>query len=183
MLPQRILCMYHAFEGQCDRSKVGKYLKESVLMDREGNVVSDASKAFGRPGLAATGIDIVEFAKLEDEKLDTLDDLRRHSGKGKAFPTGPKCHFRGKDIPCFCAASESGSITSDILQAALKQLDRIGVYERGPGLPTPMIMLDGHGSRFGVDFMKYVLDPWIRMLHKKNRYNPVGKQSLEQLVR
>ena len=34
---QNVAHMYYAFEGQCDRSKVGKYLTEAVLMDREGN--------------------------------------------------------------------------------------------------------------------------------------------------
>ena len=60
-------------------------------------------------------------------------------GPGKAFPNLPTCQFRGKTVPGFLAMSAKGSITLEILAAALKQLSKQGVYEQAENGPTPMI--------------------------------------------
>jgi hypothetical protein len=38
------------------------------------------------------------------------DDIRLNCGDGKQYPYGPTCSFKGKEVPCYCCCSESGSI-------------------------------------------------------------------------
>ena len=70
----------------------------------------------------------------------------------------PKCKFRGQKIPCHVTCSPKGSITSTILADMLKWIDGHGVFPRVPGGPTPFLLLDGHGSRLEVPFLKYIND-------------------------
>jgi hypothetical protein len=83
------------------------------------------------------------------------DDVAANCGNGKQYPFGPVCHFKGKTIPCFCCCSESGSINGDILTRLLKYLDELEVFDRSTGL-NPFLILDGHGSRFELDFLEYI---------------------------
>jgi hypothetical protein len=83
------------------------------------------------------------------------DDIAVNCGDGKQYPFGPVCVFKGKTIPCFCCCSESGSITAELLTAMLKQLDELEVFDRSTGL-NPFLILDGHGSRFELEFLEYV---------------------------
>jgi len=103
------------------------------------------------------GIDI--FAEGTGEMFS-----KQNYGKGKYFPGGPKCNFRGAEIPCYITCSPKGSITSEILADMLKWIDSFGVFPRVPGGPTPFLLLDGHGSRLSVPFLKYINDPthkWV----------------------
>ena len=89
---------------------------------------------------------------------------KNNMGKGKLFPGGPTCVFRGVEVPCFCRYSSNGSINTTILKEILETLDVKNIYtnERAKG-KTPFILLDGHGSRFGHDFLSYMTDkkhPW-----------------------
>ena len=70
----------------------------------------------------------------------------------------PKCKFRGQKIPCHVTCSPKGSITSTILADMLKWIDGHAVLPRVPGGPTPFLLLDGHGSRLEVPFLKYIND-------------------------
>jgi len=84
------------------------------------------------------------------------ENVSDNIGKGKAMPQGPECIFNGKHIPTFCCCSENGSITGQLLKEMLTAIDNIGVYDRtGTGL-NPFLLLDGHGSRFDLNFLDYV---------------------------
>jgi hypothetical protein len=52
--------------------------------------------------------------------------------------------------------SESGSITSEILQQVLKHLDTHLGWDRSEA--TPFLLLDGHGSRFELPFLHYIMN-------------------------
>ena len=58
------------------------------------------------------------------------DYFENNSGKGKMFPGGPMCHVRGVEVPCFCAWSNKGGITSDILTNILKIMDHLNLFPR-----------------------------------------------------
>jgi hypothetical protein len=75
-------------------------------------------------------------------------------GLDKYFPFGPICDVDGKQIPTFMANSEKGGITPEILTGALKQIDTYHVFDRTEA--TPVLLLDGHGSRFDFEFLNYV---------------------------
>jgi hypothetical protein len=61
------------------------------------------------------GID--PFAAWEGEERE----IEKNSGSiGKRHPFGPTCMFNGKEVPCFCCCSKSGSITSELLVAMLE---------------------------------------------------------------
>ena len=103
-----------------------------------------------------TGMDI--FAQvIGNEKDDDFFD--KNYGPGKLYPGGPTCEFKGKKIPCLVRWSPKGSITSEILVDILKTLDFLDIFvdERAQG-KKPFLLLDGHGSRFGIPFLKYIND-------------------------
>jgi len=79
------------------------------------------------------------------------DFFDKNSGAGKLYPGGPTCTVRGIEVPCFIRWSTNGSITSSILKEALMEIDHLGVLPRVDGV-KPFLLVDGHGSRFGLDF-------------------------------
>ena len=99
-----------------------------------------------------------------DLSVDTVGDpsdddfFEKNSGKGKRFPGGPSCSVRGIEVPCFCRWSKKGGITTDILTDILKELDHRNLFPRLNDL-TPFVLLDGHGSRFGLPFLEYINHP------------------------
>ena len=87
-------------------------------------------------------------------------DNERNHGPGKRYPGGPTCFFRGKVIPAFVTFSDSGGVTSEILTGVLKHIDKCQVFERNTNAPfTPTIQLDGHHTRFGLNFLEYCRRP------------------------
>ena len=62
---------------------------------------------------------------------------KEYCGPGKYFPSGPKCNFRGHQIPYYITSRPKGSIASEILKNILKYIDNIGVFSRIEGGPTP----------------------------------------------
>ena len=104
--------------------------------------------------IVETGMDI--FAEQEGTVSDA-DYLTKNKGPGKLFPGGPTCTFQGKEIPCLTRWSPSGSITAEILIDILATMDHYGVIDRSHGR-KPFLLIDGHGSRFQEDFLKYVID-------------------------
>ena len=106
-----------------------------------------------------TGLDM--DATIVGDSNDS-DFFEKNRGKGKLYPMGPECIFRGKTIPCLVRWSPSGSITSQILRDALQTLDYHGIFDRSTGR-MPFLLLDGHGSRFELPFLNYVTHtdhPW-----------------------
>ena len=70
----------------------------------------------------------------------------------------PTCQFRGKDIPALVRWNKSGSISSDILVEAISTLDTMNGTPRDDGI-KPFLLLDGHGSRLKLPFLKYINTP------------------------
>lgn len=101
------------------------------------------------------GID--PFAEIVGEQGDA-NYVRNNTGKEKLLPGGPTCVFEGKEVPCFIRWSPSGSITAEILKEALQELDHLGIFARNNG-KKPFLLLDGHGSRFEYQFLKYINNP------------------------
>jgi hypothetical protein len=92
----------------------------------------------------AEGIDITIDPVLDENGDILLDDVK--FGKGKYFPSGPTCIFRGKEIKYLPLASPSGGITGELLLDILKWVDAHNVYDRSPRNPTPVLIVDGHCS-------------------------------------
>ena len=89
------------------------------------------------------------------------ENYEGNCGEGKTYPFGPACMFQGKEVPCYCCNSESGSITGHLLTAMLRYIDSFKVFDRSTGI-NPFLILDGHGSRFDLEFLS------ILILQKRN---------------
>ena len=114
----------------------------------------------------------VDFEKLKDlnmdlgiDDVDTIDDrllqlIEENTGEGKLFPGIPSCTYKGKEIPGYVAFSESGGITPTILTNIFRRLDNLHIFDedRSNGI-IPFVLLDGHGSRFSIEFLEYINDP------------------------
>ena len=106
-----------------------------------------------------TGIDITKLpAGVDVESHDQIQYLEQNSGPGKAFPGGPECDVGGKKVPCFVTSSPHGGITGEILAATLRRMDQLELFERS-GAVKPFLLLDGHSSRFEIEFLEYISDP------------------------
>ena len=91
------------------------------------------------------------------------DFFEKNSGKGKRFPGGPTCEFKGNTIPCLYQWSKKGSITAEILQDILATLDHMEVFDRSTG-SKPFLLLDRHRSRLEYSFLEYISNPnneWV----------------------
>ena len=75
------------------------------------------------------------------------------------FPKGPVCQFKGRTIPSFVTFYESGGMDGKILTDILRHLDQLQVFQedRNNGY-TPFLLLDGHQSRFELEFLRYIND-------------------------
>jgi len=80
------------------------------------------------------------------------ENIEADSGDNKQYPFRPTCLFKGKTVPCYCCATESGSINGAKLKDMLTYLD---VFDRSTGL-NPFLILDGHGSQFELEFLEYI---------------------------
>jgi hypothetical protein len=90
-------------------------------------------------------------------KGDGVQDLEADSnGADKYYPYGPCCSYKGREVLCFVICTENGSITSAKLMKMLQFIDlhaQIDLEEA-----TPFLLLDGHGSRFEMEFLNYIND-------------------------
>jgi hypothetical protein len=87
-------------------------------------------------------------------------------GDDEVYPMGPICIFNGKSIPTFVTTTENGSITTKALTDMLRYMDKLEVFDRSDGVP-PMIILEGHNSRFNSEYLDYCSDNehvWTPML-------------------
>ena len=108
----------------------------------------------------STGIDwdnINMSLNYDIQDGEEIKFLKENRGDGQVFPEGPVCHFKGKSVPTFVACSEGGGMDGFILTSILKHLDNLGLYdkERKNGI-MPFLLLDGHQSRFELDFLRYI---------------------------
>jgi len=84
--------------------------------------------------------------------------LAENSGGIDKYCTfGPNCTYLGKKIPTFVSHSENGSITSKILASVMKHLDDHATIDHSEA--TLFLLVNGHGSPFGLEFLRYVNDP------------------------
>ena len=97
---------------------------------------------------------------IDSQQEEDLAYFRSQYGEGKMFPGGPVCDFNNKEVPTMIRYSKSGGITTTILTDILRTVDELGLYEqeRRDGI-KPFLLLDGHQSRFGIEFLKYITDP------------------------
>jgi hypothetical protein len=68
-----------------------------------------------------------------------------------------------QNVLTMVACNESGGISMDILVQFQKHMDKLSIFPRQGGL-KPFLLLDGHGSRLELPFLKYVNDlshPWV----------------------
>jgi len=84
--------------------------------------------------------------------------FKNNGGEDKLYPAGSTCNFRGKTVLCFIRWNEKGGITSLIFTKALKQMDHLGLFPRTDTC-KPMILVDDHDSRFGLDCLEYINNP------------------------
>jgi hypothetical protein len=89
---------------------------------------------------AITGIDI--FADVNGKESDR-EYIKNNTGQGKRFPMGP-------------TYTENGSITSELLASFLEHMDRLELFPRTDPNVKPFLLLDSHGSRLELPFLKYV---------------------------
>lgn len=115
--------------------------------------------------LVELGVDLVELAKhdIGNKSNASLDDnidlLRQHCGDGKLFPGLPSCEYKGIKVPGYLTFTESGGITAEILTNIFRRMNNLRLFhdDHENGL-TPFMLLDGHGSRFDVQFLEYIND-------------------------
>jgi hypothetical protein len=115
---------------------------------------SDSTK--GIPSSWVTGIDITKIDStftVPDDINDAIGILGE-TGAGVAGG-GPRCMFRNKSVPCLIQYSPHGGVTPAILTNCLKQMDQLNLFPRENG-KVPFLLLDGHDSRFSLDFLRYI---------------------------
>jgi hypothetical protein len=78
-------------------------------------------------------------------------------GKNKKYPGGPSCTYNEIEVPCLVEFTESGGITPEILTKIFRTIDALKLFEndRKNGF-RPYVILDGHQSRFDIEFLNYM---------------------------
>ena len=84
-------------------------------------------------------------------------------GPGKRYPGLSLFNNDGNEIPVFFAATKNASMTSTILRDTFREMDGKGITQRGVDEKGkqfyPCVVIDGHISRMGEDYLRYVNDP------------------------
>ena len=70
----------------------------------------------GKQNCDMVEIGIDPFVEEINGSVSENDYVIKYTGKGKLFPTGPECTYKGKKIPCMCQWSKNGSMTGQILK-------------------------------------------------------------------
>jgi hypothetical protein len=109
--------------------------------------------------LVEAGLDteVEEITTAEDESEH--DHFLNNMGTNKKYPGGPSCTYKNVEVPCMVEFTESGGITPKILTKIFKTLDALKIFEtdRKNGF-RPYVILDGHQSRFDIEFLNYMND-------------------------
>jgi hypothetical protein len=106
--------------------------------------------------LVESGVD-TEAQETRKESESEIEHYMNNIGKNKKYPCGPTCTYNNIDIPFLVGFSESGGITPFILVKIFATLDHIDLFDkdRENGLRS-YVILDGHNSRFDLDFLRYI---------------------------
>jgi hypothetical protein len=109
--------------------------------------------------LVESGIDL-EAIEINNENESQHDHYLNNLGHGKKYPTGPSCTYHGIEVPCMVEFAEGGGINPTILTNIFRTLDALKLFDedRKKGL-RPYVILDGHQSRFDVEFLSYMNSP------------------------
>ena len=127
-------------------------------------VIMTSESQKGIPTSWITGIDIT---KIDDSfsctiNEDEIEIINKIKNVGSVAGGGPRCHFRGVDVPCFIQYSPHGGISASILTNCLRRMDELNLFPRVLN-KKPFLLLDGHDSRFSLHFLNYIRDsnhPW-----------------------
>jgi hypothetical protein len=108
--------------------------------------------------LVESGVDS-EAQEIRKQDESEIEHYMNNMGKNKKYPCGPTCTYNDIDIPCLVEFSESGGITPSILVKIFATLDHLDLFgkDRENGL-RPYAILDGHSSRFDIEFLRYIND-------------------------
>ena len=94
------------------------------------------------------------FAKWNSENDFNIGPGKQHPGISLLLPADKK------DIPVLFAANSKASMTSTILKDKFQKMDELCITRRGvdeKGITyCPAAVIDGHISRMGEDFLRYV---------------------------
>jgi hypothetical protein len=118
------------------------------------------SKNGGKIGAANGTRYYMGFMKRNKDEIDSKCP-RKFPADRKNWTPYPNIDsmFRGKTVPCYTTASPHGGITGEILTDLLKFMDGLELFPRVENGPRPVLLLDGHNSRFNLAFLQYVNDP------------------------
>jgi hypothetical protein len=112
--------------------------------------------------LVRTGIDpqCSSFNNNVSDINDEYEYFKNNIGIGKQYPGGPSCFYNNTEVPCMVEFVSGGGMTGKILTKIFKTLDTLSIFskEREEGI-RPFVLLDGHSSRFDVEFLRYINDP------------------------
>ena len=105
----------------------------------------------------------IDWNKLNEFDIDDLNNkqfeefVQENLGEGGLFPGAPSSYYKGKEVPTFVTFSEKGGINGWILREILRRIDDLDLYgeDRKQGM-YPFLLLDGHHSRFDLEFLKYI---------------------------
>jgi len=152
------------YQNLCSAGIACKH-SEAVWRNKDGEVVEQQEQAFGcKSEYELIHPDHLIFVDevgsntsqaKDGQVIGSEDNIEENCGDNKPYPFGPTCTFNGKEIPCFCCNSESGSITGPLLTSMLSYIDTKEVFDRSTGL-SPFLLLDGHGSRCDLEFLEYI---------------------------
>lgn len=117
-----------------------------IFMDKQGKV----------PAELHMGIDLRILPIQDKNGKIWLEPKTMNFGLRKIYPSGPVCHFQGKQISCKTYISKSGGITPDILVDILVTLDSLNVFDCTAKNAQPILILDSHKSQMNVKFLKYI---------------------------
>ena len=76
------------------------------------------------------------------------------TGKVNWCTREPVCRFRNKHVPLIVTCSPGRGISQQILMECLKKMDELEIFDRS--VARPCVLLNFHGSRFGIDFLARV---------------------------
>ena len=145
-------------KGQVPKERVG--IKDAhytvvPINDLTGRLRCVAVIFKGEKVVPSMAVGCDPFADFDD------DDYASNFGPGKRFPGLPIHDHEGKEVPVVFAATTNASMTSTVLMQIFEKMDEKGISKReydsnGKLVKYPVVILDGHVSRMGEDFLVYI---------------------------
>ena len=91
---------------------------------------------------------------IQADMVENDFSMRTNNGPGKRYPGGPICRFNGVDVPEFICCSPKVGITSNLLAQMFQRMDQFNFSPQTQTGPVPFLLLDGHGSRLHLPFLR-----------------------------